>query len=160
MSGDPGGQSNRQLRFIETMADVTITRGVPEYIISGNGSEMTAKVVRKWFCKARSEDAVHRAWQSVGERILRVSFNGKLRDECLTAESLKEAIVVIEQWHIRARNPPNGVGGSRRNSLYPAGRKYSSDHDCNGLLNGSAGRKIMGRGRHPAGNFRRLLGAE
>jgi putative transposase len=93
---------------IETMADVTITKGVPEHIISDNDSEMTAKVVRNLFCKARSEDAVHRAWQSVGERILREPFNGKLRDECQTAESLKEAIVVIEQWHFCARNPPSG----------------------------------------------------
>jgi transposase InsO family protein len=31
---------------IETMADVMLTRGVPEHIRSDNGAEMTAKVVR------------------------------------------------------------------------------------------------------------------
>ena len=34
---------------IETMADVMLTRGVPEHIRSDNGAEMTAKVVRSWF---------------------------------------------------------------------------------------------------------------
>ena len=35
------------------------------------------------------------------------SFNGKLRDECLSGElfySLKEAIVVIEQWRKQCKN--------------------------------------------------------
>ena len=34
---------------IETMADVMLTRGVPEHVRSDNGAEMTAKVVRSWF---------------------------------------------------------------------------------------------------------------
>ena len=33
---------------LETMADVMLMRGVPEYIRSDNGAEMTAKVVRFW----------------------------------------------------------------------------------------------------------------
>jgi len=33
---------------LETMADVMLTRGVPEHIRSDNGAEMTAKVVRNW----------------------------------------------------------------------------------------------------------------
>ena len=36
------------LGVIETMADVMLTRGVPEHIRSDNGAEMTAKVVRNW----------------------------------------------------------------------------------------------------------------
>lgn len=36
---------------IETMADVMLTRGVPEHIRSDNGAEMTAKIVRNWFAK-------------------------------------------------------------------------------------------------------------
>ena len=34
---------------IETMADVMLTRGIPEHIRSDNGAEMTAKVMRSWF---------------------------------------------------------------------------------------------------------------
>ena len=56
---------------IETMADVMLERGVPEHIRSDNGAEMTAKIVRGWFA-AWSNDALHRAWQPVGERLLRV----------------------------------------------------------------------------------------
>ena len=34
---------------IDTMADVMLTKGVPEHIRSDNGAEMTAKIVRSWF---------------------------------------------------------------------------------------------------------------
>src|SRR5436309_9176039 len=34
---------------IATMADVMLTRGVPEHVRSDNGAEMTSKVVRRWF---------------------------------------------------------------------------------------------------------------
>ena len=69
-------------------------------IRSGNGSEFTAKVVRKWL-------------ERIGVRTLFIepgspwengyneSFNGKLRDEVLNREvfyNLKEAKVVIEKW--------------------------------------------------------------
>ena len=33
------------------MADVMLTRGVPEHIRSDNGAEMAAKVVRNWLGK-------------------------------------------------------------------------------------------------------------
>jgi transposase InsO family protein len=33
---------------LETMADVMLTRGMPEHIRSDNGAEMTAKIVRNW----------------------------------------------------------------------------------------------------------------
>ena len=36
------------LGVIDTMADVMLTRGVPEHIRSDNGPEMTAKIVRTW----------------------------------------------------------------------------------------------------------------
>jgi putative transposase len=36
---------------IETLADVMLVRGVPEYIRSDNGSEMTAKVMRNWLAQ-------------------------------------------------------------------------------------------------------------
>ena len=36
---------------LETMADVMLMRGVPKYIRSDNGAEMTAKVVRDWLMR-------------------------------------------------------------------------------------------------------------
>ena len=69
------------------MADVMLTRGVPEHIRSDNGAEMTAKIVRCWFA-------------TLGANTLYIE-PGKLRDELLNGEifySLKEPQIVIEQW--------------------------------------------------------------
>ena len=79
---------------LETMADVMLTRGVPEHIRSDNGAEMTAKVVRNGYCE---------------------SSNGKLRDELLNGEifySLKEGQIVIEQWrnHYNKVRPHSSLG--------------------------------------------------
>ena len=85
---------------LETLAEVMLQRGVPTYIRSDNGPEMTARAVRDWI-------------QSVGAKTLFIepgspwengyneSFNGKLRDELLNGEifyTLKEAQVIIERW--------------------------------------------------------------
>ena len=81
------------------MADVMLTRGVPEHIRSDNGAEMTAKIVRSWFAKLGAK-TLYIEPGSPWENGYCESFNGKLRDECLNGEifySLKEATVVIEQ---------------------------------------------------------------
>ena len=85
---------------IETMADVMLTRGVPEHVRSDNGAEMTAKVVRSWFATLGAK-TLYIEPGSPWENGYCESFNGRLRDECLNGEifySLKEASVVIEQW--------------------------------------------------------------
>lgn len=87
---------------IEAMADVMLTRGVPEHIRSDNGAEMTAKIVRSWLAKLGAK-TLYIEPGSPWENGYCESFNGKLRDECLNGEifySLKEAtvVVVIEQW--------------------------------------------------------------
>ena len=70
---------------IATLAELMMTRGVPDHIRSDNGPEFTAKAVRAWL-------------GSVGSRTLYIepgspwengyieSFNGKLRDELLDRE--------------------------------------------------------------------------
>jgi putative transposase len=85
---------------IETMADVMLERGVPEHIRSDNGAEMTAKVVRNWLATLGAR-TLYIEPGSPWENGFCESFNGKLRDECLNGEifySLKESIIVIEQW--------------------------------------------------------------
>ena len=85
---------------IETMADAMLERGVPEHIRSDNGAEMTAKIVRSWLAKLGTK-TLYIEPGSPWENGYCESFNGKLRDECLNGEifySLKEAIVVLEQW--------------------------------------------------------------
>ena len=59
------------LQVIETLADVMLVRGIPEHIRSDNGPEFIAGELRKWLGQAGHEDAVYRAWESVGERVLR-----------------------------------------------------------------------------------------
>lgn len=88
------------LGVIDTMADVMLTRGVPEHIRSDNGAEMTAKIVRNWFAKVGAS-TLYIEPGSPWENGYCESFNGKLRDELLNGEifySLKEATIVIEQW--------------------------------------------------------------
>ena len=99
---------------IETMADVMLTRGVPEHICSDNGAEMTAKVVRNWLGKLGAR-TLYIEPGSPWENGCCESFNGKLRDECLNQEifySLKEAQVVIEQWrnHFNTIRPHSSLG--------------------------------------------------
>jgi hypothetical protein len=84
---------------IDTMAHVMLTRGVPEHVRSGNGAEMTAKIVRSWFVRIGARTLIESG--SAWENGYCESFNGKLRDELLNGEifySLKEVTVVVEQW--------------------------------------------------------------
>jgi putative transposase len=57
---------------IDTLADVLLINGVPKHIRSDNGAEMTAKVIRSLAGPTGHQNALHRALQSVGERLLRV----------------------------------------------------------------------------------------
>ena len=82
------------------LAELFVSRGVPDYIRSDNGPEFTAKVVRRWLSR-------------VGVRTLFIepgspwengyieSFNGKFRDEFLNREMLDtvlEARVLTARW--------------------------------------------------------------
>ena len=102
------------LGVLETMADVMLVRGIPEYIRSDNGPEMTAKIVRQWLASVGAK-TLYIAPGSPWENGYCESFNGKLRDELLNGEifySLKEAQVVIEQWrrHYNTIRPHSSLG--------------------------------------------------
>jgi putative transposase len=99
---------------IETLADVMLPRGVPAYIRSDNGPEMTAKVMRGWLARIGTQ-TFYIAPGSPRENGYCESFNGKLRNECLNQEifySLKEARIVIEQWrrHHNHHRPHSALG--------------------------------------------------
>ena len=91
-----------------TLADVMVERGMPTYIRSDNGAEMTARAVRDWLAAVGSK-TLYIEPESPWENGHNESFNGKLRDELLNGEifyTLKEAPVRIERWrqddnHIR-----------------------------------------------------------
>lgn len=94
------GISIKSERVRKILQRVCRKMGKPEIIRSDNGSEFIGKAVNQWL----GENGIKsifiepgKPWQNgKGE-----SFNGKLRDECLSREwfsSVKEAQVVIEKW--------------------------------------------------------------
>ncbi len=94
------GVSIKSARVRQILEKVCVGKGFPEIIRSDNGSEFIGKAVGDWFEKNGVKPLFiepGKPWQNgKGE-----SFNGKLRDECLSREwfsSVKEAQVVIENW--------------------------------------------------------------
>jgi putative transposase len=87
---------------LDCLTEMFIRHGAPEYIRSDNGSEFTAKVVRRWL----SHIGVQTLYIEPGspwENGYNESFNGKFRDELLNGEifyTLKEAQVLIEKWRL------------------------------------------------------------
>ena len=55
----------------EVLADLFARHGPPEHLRSDNGPEFTAKLVRRWLARLRVQTLLHRAGQSVGERLQR-----------------------------------------------------------------------------------------
>jgi putative transposase len=69
----------------ETLAEVMLQRGVPTYIRSDNGPEMTAHAVRDWLAAVGAK-TLYIEPGSPWENGYNESFNGKLRDELLNGE--------------------------------------------------------------------------
>jgi transposase InsO family protein len=87
-------------QVIERLADLFITKGIPEHIRSDNGPEFTAKAVRRWL-KRLGVTTLFIEPGSPWENGYIESFNGKLRDGLLNGEvftTLLEAKVLIENW--------------------------------------------------------------
>ena len=89
-------------------------RGIQENIRSDNGSEFVAKELRQWLAKLGT-GTLYIEPGSPWEDGYCESFNGKLRDECLNGEivySLKEAQIVIENWHVEynTKRPHSALG--------------------------------------------------
>lgn len=85
---------------LDQLFNLFVFRGVPEHIRSDNGSEFTARAVRKWL----SQLGVKTLFIEPGspwENGYIESFNGKMRDELLSREiftTLAEAKVLISEW--------------------------------------------------------------
>ena len=99
---------------VEVLTDLFIERGVPVHIRSDNGSEFTAKRVRRWLEKLQVRP-LYIEPGSPWENGYIESFNGKMRDELLNLEifySLKEAQVLIEMWrrHYNTIRPHSSLG--------------------------------------------------
>ena len=106
--------SIRSRRVTEVLARLVSERGAPRIIRSDNGPEFVSKRVLEWIVESGIEMAhidPGKPWQNGTDE----SFNGSLRDECLSLEwfrSRLEARVIIEQWrrHYNAVRPHSSLG--------------------------------------------------
>ena len=99
---------------IEQLYDLFLLRGVPKYIRSDNGSEFTARAIRKWLAELKVTTLYIEPGSPWENRNLE-SFNGKLRDELLAREvfdTLLEARVPAARWrrHYNAVRPDSALG--------------------------------------------------
>lgn len=94
------GVSMTSEKVRSVLQKVCLEKGFPEMLRSDNGSEFIGQAVNIWLSENRIKPlfiAPGKPWQNGKCE----SFNGKLRDECLSREwfsSVKEAQVVIENW--------------------------------------------------------------
>ena len=94
------GVSIKSERVRQILRRVCSEKGKPKQIRSDNGSEFIGTAVNDWLAENDIKPLFiepGKPWQNGKCE----SFNGKLRDECLSREwfsSVKEAQIVIEQW--------------------------------------------------------------
>jgi len=92
--------SIRSARVIEVLTKLVSVRGAPRYLRSDNGSEFVSRAILRWLAEANIETALidpGKPWQNGAAE----SFNGKLRDECLSMQWFRnrvDATVLIEDW--------------------------------------------------------------
>jgi len=108
------GRAFKSMDVIETLADLFLLKGLPDYIRSDNGAEFTAKMIRDWLGRLGAKTLFIEPG-SPWENGYNESFNGKLRDELLNSEifsTLKEAEILIEQWrrHYNTVRPHSALG--------------------------------------------------
>lgn len=83
------------------MSRLVSVHSAPLFLCSDNGPELVSRAIVEWIASSGIATALiepGKPWQNGSNE----SFNGKLRDECLSLEwfrSRAEAKVVIESWH-------------------------------------------------------------
>ena len=106
--------SIRSRRVIEVLSQLVSVHGAPRYLRSDNGPEFVSRALLRWASEAGIDTALidpGKPWQNGSDE----SFNGKLRDECLSLEWFRnrtEAKVVIEMWrkHFNEDRPHSSLG--------------------------------------------------
>ena len=106
--------SIRSSRVIDVLARLVSVHGAPRYLRSDNGPEFVSRAILRWLTQERIETAhidPGKPWQNGTDE----SFNGKLRDECLSMEwfrNRQEAVPIIETWrrHYNAVRPHSSLG--------------------------------------------------
>jgi putative transposase len=106
--------SIRSKRVIEVLTRLVSVHGAPLFMRSDHGPEFVSHAILTWISESGIATALidpGKPWQNGADE----SFNGKLRDECLSLEwfrSRREAAVVIEAWrrHYNAVRPHSSLG--------------------------------------------------
>lgn len=106
--------SIRSTRVVEVLSRLVSIHGAPLFMRSDNGPEFVSRAILEWIEQSGIATALSdpgKPWQNGADE----SFNGKLRDECLSLEwfrSRREAAVVIEAWrqHYNAVRPHSSLG--------------------------------------------------
>jgi putative transposase len=106
--------SIRSKRVIEVLGRLVSLHGAPRFLRSDNGPEFVSRAILKWLKEADIATAFidpGKPWQNGADE----SFNGKLRDECLSAEwfrTRQEARAVIKNWrrHYNLDRPHSSLG--------------------------------------------------
>lgn len=104
----------RSARVIEVLAKLISVHGAPRYLRSDSGPEFLSRAILRWLAQEHIEMAVidpGKPWQNGANE----SFNGKLRDECLSMEWFRnrtDARIVIENWrrHYNEVRPHSSLG--------------------------------------------------
>ena len=105
--------SIRSRRVVEVLSRLVSTHGAPLFVRSDNGPEFVSRAILEWIAAtgiATAHIDPGKPWQNGSDE----SFNGKLRDECLSLEwfrSRREAAVLIEAWrrHYNAVRPHSSL---------------------------------------------------
>jgi putative transposase len=90
----------RSGRVIDVLTQLVSVHGTPRYLRSDNGPEFVAAAILRWLQGAAIDTALidpGKPWQNATDE----SFNGKLRDECLSLQWFRnrvDARVSIDQW--------------------------------------------------------------
>jgi putative transposase len=106
--------SIRSGRVIDVLSRLISVHGAPKHLRSDNGPEFVSLAVLRWLTAQNIETAYiapGKPWQNGTDE----SFNGRLRDECLSLEwfrSRPEAAATIENWrqHYNQVHPHSSLG--------------------------------------------------
>jgi putative transposase len=89
-------------RVVRVLEKLAFTRGLPQVIVSDNGSEFTGRTLEDW--TNRHGVRLHFIYPgSPMQNVFVESFNGKFREECLDLywfKTIEKAKEKIEAWRV------------------------------------------------------------
>ena len=128
----------RSGRVIEVLSRLVSLHGTPRYLRSDNGPEFVAAAILRWLQKATINIGLidpGKPWRNATDE----SFNGKLRDECLSVQWFRNRIdarVSIEQWrrHYNDVRPHSSLGyltpAEYKRNIWPTRWKVGARRRC------------------------------